>query len=483
MKILFTCSEVQPLVKTGGLADVAASLPKALAQLGHDVRILLPAYPQAVAHCSIHARHEFEGPAGAGALLETRLPGSDITVWLLDAVWAFQRSGNPYLDASGMPWADNPYRFAFLSRVAVEVARNRMALDWQPEVVHCNDWQTALVPALLTLEDERPATLFTIHNLAYQGVFSADIFQHLGLPEAFWHHQSLEFFEQVSFMKGGLVYADRITTVSPSYALEITGPSFGCGLDGLLRQRSHDLVGIINGVDDDEWNPAHDPHIAQRFTAQSFENKALNSRALRLELGLPERPDLPLVALIGRLVEQKGIDLILDCLEAMLELPLQLVILGSGHAAFEQALEQAAARYPERMAIRMGYDEGLAHRIEAGANLFLMPSRFEPCGLNQMYSQKYGTLPLVHAVGGLRDTVVDADDRALLSGDATGFSFHEATGACLLETLKRALGIWQYPDMWARMALKGMLKDFSWEASARQYLAQYELAIQARKSS
>lgn len=482
MKILFTSSEVLPLVKTGGLADVSASLPKALKSLGHDVRILLPAYPQAVAKCTILKRHEFDGPSGAGSLFEATLPGTNICVWLLDSVWAFSRTGNPYLDGSGVPWEDNPYRFAFLSRIAVEIAQDRMGLSWQPDIVHCNDWQTALVPALLSLETRRPATLFTIHNLAYQGVFPEEVFHHLGLPVAFWDHDGLEFYGQVSFMKGGLVYADRITTVSPNYAREITTSEFGCGLEGLLRYRKDVLAGIINGVDADDWNPAHDPYLHKAYSAQSFENKAMNSRALRMELDLPDRPDLPLVALIGRLVEQKGIDLILDVLERLLALPLQLVILGSGQPEFEDALQSAAMRYPEIMVLRIAYDEGLAHRIEAGANLFLMPSRFEPCGLNQMYSQKYGTLPLVHAVGGLEDTVVDADDRALLAGEATGFKFYEPTAMAFMDALQRALFVWQRPDMWARMALKGMLKDFSWEASARLYEAQYAMALASRKT-
>ena len=478
-KILFATSEAHPLIKTGGLADVSGSLPAALKSLNHAVRLILPAYPQAKERagplkCITTIR--LPGSQEEARILEGRLPGSRVFVWLVDYPPAFDREGNPYLDANGRDWPDNAERFAFFCRVVTEIAMGRAGLDWRPEIVHCNDWQTGLVPALLSLEAERPTTVFTIHNLAYQGMFPAEVFFRLGLPPQLWHFEGLEFHNHLSFIKGGLAYADKLTTVSPTYAREIQTAEFGYGLDGLLRHRASDLHGILNGIDLDEWNPATDPHIERHYNAKRFSAKQDNKRALQAEFGLPESNDL-LLGSVGRLVEQKGVDLLLDIIEPLVELPVQLALLGSGEARFETALQEAAARYPHKISINLGYSERLAHRIEAGADAFLMPSRFEPCGLNQLYSLRYGTPPIVHAVGGLADTVVDATPKAIKQKTATGFCFYYASGDALLRTVTHALEVYAQPVKWRGIARTAMAQVFDWKSSARQYIALYKQAM------
>ncbi len=479
-KILFATSEAHPLIKTGGLADVSGSLPAALKSLNHAVRLILPAYPQAKEKagplkCITTIR--LPGSQEEIKILEGRLPGSRVFVWLVDYPPAFDRPGNPYLDANGHDWPDNAERFAFFCRIVSEIAMGRAGLDWRPEIVHCNDWQTGLVPALLSLEPERPATVFTIHNLAYQGMFPAEVFFRLGLPPQLWHFEGLEFHNHLSFIKGGLAYADKLTTVSPTYAREIQTAEFGYGLDGLLRHRAADLRGILNGIDLDEWNPACDPHIVRHYDARRFSAKRDNKRALQTDFSLPESNDL-LLGSVGRLVEQKGVDLVLDIIEALAELPVQLALLGSGEARFETALQDAAARFPHKISIKLGYSEHLAHRVEAGADAFLMPSRFEPCGLNQLYSLRYGTPPIVHAVGGLADTVVDATPEAIRRKTATGFCFYYASGDALLRTIHHALEIYAQTPKWRAIARTAMTQVFDWKNSARQYVALYREALQ-----
>lgn len=472
-KILFVTSEAHPLIKTGGLADVSGSLPKALADIDQDVRLIVPNY-QAIKTdqeskllCSLRVDNRIVN------LLETQLPESEVKVWLVDYPEFFDRPGNPYLDELGESWPDNPDRFALFCRIAVEVAMNRAGLDWQPDVVHCNDWQSGLVPALLTLESDAPASVFTIHNLAYQGLFPAENILGLNLPGQLWNPEGLEFFHMLSFIKGGLVYADRITTVSPTYALEIQTSAFGYGLEGLLLHRKEVLSGILNGIDMAAWNPETDPLIPQHFRAESLATKQYNKSELQRRFALPVNDHIPLCGLIGRLVEQKGIDLIIDCLPEMLAMPMQFVLLGSGDKAFEQRLQNLAHVYPDKMAISLGYDEPLAHLIEAGSDLFLMPSRFEPCGLNQMYSQRYGTLPIVRKTGGLADTVVDTLPETIANKTATGFVFNEATASSLLEAIKRAMILYSDQKTWAAIQETAMHKDFSWRHSAEQYLMLY----------
>jgi starch synthase len=320
-------------------------------------------------------------------LLETMLPNSNVVIWLVDCPKFFDVEGNPYVDVFGNSYKDNAERFALFCRVAIEIAMNRAQLDWKADIVHCNDWQTGLVPALLSLEYQCPATVFTVHNMAYQGIFSGLTAAMLHLPGQLLSVHGLEFHGMISFLKGGIAYADKITTVSPTYAQDIQTPELGYGLEGLLVYRSDDLTGIINGIDGD-WNPETDHQIAQNYTANSLQTKSINKTALQARLNLPVDGGVLLLSLISRLVEQKGIDMLLDCLPELLLLPVQIVILGSGDKIFERRLSEFAAAYPHKMALTLGYNETLAHQIEAGADVFLMPSRFEPCGLNQMYSQR-----------------------------------------------------------------------------------------------
>ncbi|MGZ8227841.1 MAG: glycogen synthase GlgA [Methylococcaceae bacterium] len=473
-KILFVTSEAHPLIKTGGLADVSGSLPKALAEQGEDVRIILPNYQAIKTAEAIYFKSTVRVNNVDVNILETRLPGTEVIVWLVDYPEFFGLPGNPYVDENGDAWENNAERFALLCRVAVEVAMNRAYLDWAPEIVHCNDWQSGLVPALLSLESHRPATVFTIHNMAYQGLFPKATVATLKLPEQLWSLGGIEFNDLLSFLKGGLAYCDRITTVSPTYAQEIQTAEFGYGLEGLLSYRKDALSGIINGIDTDQWNPQTDPAISEHFDASSLSKKLLNKTALQEKFSLPVNGKIPVFALISRLVEQKGIDLILECLPEVMTLPVQFVLLGSGDKDFEQQLVEFAKTYPDKMAITLGYNEALSHLIEAGADIFLMPSRFEPCGLNQIYSQRYGTVPIVRKTGGLADTVVDAVPETLSNNTATGFVFNDATPGTLLEAIKRALLIYSLPTVWEQLQINGMETDYSWNESAKQYMALYE---------
>ncbi len=479
-RILFPVSEAYPLMKTGGLGDVAGSLPPALASLGADVRLLMPAYHDTlrrVGKTRVRVRFHVPEHDATVSLRQTVLPGTGVKVWLLDFPPAFDRPGNPYHDEHGHPWADNPYRFALLSRAAAIVARGDAGMKWRADVVHCHDWQTALTVALLAQSPVRPATVFTIHNLAYQGLYPRYVFDALQLPKPLWSVDTLEFYGQMSFIKGGIAFADRVTTVSPRYAQEIQTPAFGHGLEGLLRHRAADLVGIVNGIDDRVWDPKTDPHLRRHYDSHSFARKRGNKTLLQQEFGLAEQADVPLIGLVGRLAEQKGIDLVADALPRMLDRPWQLVVLGTGAAEYEARLRDFAARHGDRVAVRIGYDEALAHRIEAGSDLFLMPSRFEPCGLNQMYSLRYGTVPVVHRVGGLADTVVDADDATLAAGTATGFVFDGATPQELARALDRALSSYADSKVWRKIALCGMKQSFSWRTSAEQYMHQYRAVL------
>jgi starch synthase len=483
-KILFITSEAIPLIKTGGLADVSGALPVALNRLGNDVTLMLPAYPQAkqkLQNPSAVAQLYLPGLPGNIKLIKGKLPNAELSVLLVDYAPAFEREGNPYLDDQGQPWEDNAERFALLARAAHRVALNQAGLNWQPDVVHCNDWQTGLLPALLHSESPRPATLFTIHNLAYQGLFPEETFSALALDDALWAPTALEFYGQMSFIKGGLVFADRITTVSPNYANEIQTPEFGCGLQGLLRYRASVLSGIVNGIDQTTWDPQNDSLIAHNYSAEQLQYKTDNKNHLQKHFGLPVSVDYMLIGFIGRLVEQKGIDLIAKIIEHIGDLPIQLVILGSGEKRFETALQQAAKKFPNQVGVKIGYDEALAHQIEAGCDAFLMPSRFEPCGLNQLYSLRYGTLPIVHNVGGLADTVTDADQGNINQKRATGIVFYEPTDQALLAAIKRACELYNQPQIWTDIVTTGMRQQFNWEASAGRYMELYQGAIDARR--
>ncbi|MDR2876872.1 MAG: glycogen synthase GlgA [Chromatiales bacterium] len=485
-RVLFVSSEAHPLVKTGGLADVAGALPVALKALRCDVRIMIPAYKSALARIQSVMQDvkeiavlDIEQADAPVRLLETRLPGSSVRVWLVDSPAHFDRDGGPYGPTGGGDWPDNAQRFALFSRVAVAVAQGEAGLDWQPTVVHCNDWQSGLVPALLSRRTPRPATVFTIHNLSYQGLFSWETFQSLALPQDLWSMHGMEYFGNFSFIKGGLVYSDMLSTVSPQYAKEITTPQFGYGLEELLRHRGDRLVGILNGADYRQWNPTRDAYIPYPYNTYNFADKQRNKTALQARMGLAQNASVPLLGMIGRLVEQKGFDLLLDALPELLRThDLQLAVLGSGDPALEERLRAAARAHPGRVAAQFGYSEELAHQIEAGADIFVMPSRFEPCGLNQIYSLRYGTVPVVHRTGGLVNTVVDATPEALRAGVATGFVFNEPSPAALASALTRALASYASPRMWKLLTFQGMQQDFSWRRSAQQYLSLYRQAIQ-----
>ena len=473
-KILFVTSEAHPLIKTGGLADVSGSLPKALAGLGVDVRLIMPNYQAIKTTEEIYYKSTVRVNNTDVNILETRLPGTQVIVWLVDYPEFFDFPGNPYVDEQGNAWANTAERFALFCRIAVEVAMNRSYLEWTPDIIHCNDWQSGLVPALLSLEASRPATVFTIHNMAYQGIFPKATEASLNLPKSLWNPDGIEFNGMLSFIKGGLAYADRITTVSPTYAQEIQTADFGYGLEGLLSHRNDVLTGIINGIDADQWNPETDAYISERYNISTLNKKQLNKTALQNKHSLPVDNNIPVIALVSRLVEQKGIDLVLECLPEMLTLPLQFFLLGNGNKSFEQQLSLFAETYPDKIAITIGYDEALAHLLEAGADIFLMPSRFEPCGLNQLYSQRYGTVPIVRKTGGLADTVVDTLPETLSKNTATGFVFNEATSGALMETIKRALIVYSQPKTWKQLQTTGMKKDYSWTKSAKEYMALYE---------
>ena len=482
-KVLFVTSEAHPVVKTGGLADVSGSLPAAIKALKQDIRIIMPAYRQALRAVEKLqlVSVDIEGVPPTVRILEGRFPGTTIKLWLVDSPAHFDREGSPYLNELGDDWDDNAERFATFANAVVAVATNQAGLNWQADVVHCNDWQTGLVPALLSQHPKRPATVFTIHNMAYHGYFPTEKFQALGLPQSLWGIHGLEFYGGLSFIKGGLSYSDIINTVSPTYAQEILSPTYGYGLEGLLAHRHDRLVGILNGVNYKEWNPADDPHLKHHFNHNDLEGKAQNKRNLQGQFGLPKKSDIPLLGLVGRLVEQKGIDLVLDIIPQLIEQDAQLVVLGSGHKRFEQALSQVASDHPRHIAVHIGYNEALAHQIEAGADIFLMPSRYEPCGLNQIYSLRYGTVPIVRKTGGLADTVVDASDEHLEAGDATGLHFEHANREGLWWATQRALTLYrEQPKLWQKMVKRGMKQDFSWKQSAKHYLELYERAQQLR---
>ena len=474
LRILFAASEAYPLIKTGGLADVAGFLPRALQELGVEVIVALPAYARVLEQLKARVIAHVPTFRGYALIRESRLPNSKVRLWLVDHPLFSERYGNPYLNDEGEEWPDNPIRFGLFNQTMARVLAGRTAIGHKFDLVHCNDWQTGLLPVYMHQEELTTPTIFTIHNLAYQGIYPASFHVELALPPSSWSHDGVEFHHMLSFIKGGLVYTDRITTVSPSYAEEIKHDEFGYGLSGLLLYRSDDLIGIINGIDTKTWNPAADPLIAVTYDVEHLDRKVENKLALQRRLGLPEDPDVMVLGNVGRMVEQKGIDLILDALPQLVEQPVQIVIEGSGDARFETRLAEAMSQWPDKVGGLIGYDEALAHLIEAGADTFLMPSRFEPCGLNQMYSQVYGTLPIVYPTGGLRDTVVDATEQNIADGVATGFWMDSLSGSALVRAVMEALARYREPSVWRQLQTTAMRQDFSWEHSAKEYLRLYQ---------
>jgi starch synthase len=487
LRVVIVASEVVPFAKTGGLADVAGALPVALARMGHQVSVIMPRYPM-VERAVRSLEKVSEGltvPMGSsieqGAVWSARL-APKTPVYFIEQQAYFDRDAL-YTSASG-DYPDNAQRFAFFAKAALEACR---ALKLQPDIIHCHDWQTALIPAYLKVAFPHDpvfasiGSLLTIHNIAYQGLFSPEVMEFLQLPPHTYSPDGVEFYGRVSYLKAGIVYADLINTVSQRYSQEIQTPEFGCGLDGILRYRGQDVSGISNGIDDREWNPATDRLIAARYTAANLSGKMLCKRDLLTTFGLsPEWLNAPVVGMVSRLVDQKGFDLIETAIHRMLALDIGLVVLGVGEARYEDLLRQMRARYAGKIGVAIGVDNVLAHKIEAGSDIFLMPSRFEPCGLNQMYSLRYGTVPVVRATGGLDDNVEAYD---AVSGRGTGFKFEAYDAEALLAALQRAVTLYRDRASWEGLMQRGMQADFSWAQSARAYSDLYVKALAKRQGS
>jgi starch synthase len=478
MRVLFVSSEIYPLAKTGGLADVSAALPLALARLGVDIRLLLPGYPRAISAArnksALLNLDDFMG-AGKSRLIAARMPDTGLPVWLVDCPALFSRGGGLYQNEQGEDWPDNGKRFAFFSHLAARLAQGDLLAGERADIVHINDWHAALVPLLLAASGgcAAPPTVLTVHNPAFQGLFPRELDAELALPDDAASAAALEFHGKLSFLKAGLRFADHITTVSPTYAQEILTPELGCGLDGIFRERASSLTGILNGADYRVWNPARDPFIPAHFCPSDTSGKRVCKTDLQGSLGLALEANTPLIAYVSRLTHQKMADVVVAALPQIMARNAQFAILGEGDRVIERQLQEAADQYKGRLAVHVGYDEAFAHRLYAGADILLHPSRFEPCGLAQLYALRYGTVPIVRHVGGLVDTIVDAGDGAWRPGGANGFAFRDDTPADMLASIDRTLDVCRQPLAWRRIQHNAMTADFSWDASARRYLAIY----------
>jgi len=473
MRILHVTSEFYPLVKTGGLADVCSALPVAQRALGHDARVVLPGYPAVMHALEDDSRviEEVELDGTVATLLRGTLKGIEVPAYVVDSAALYDRDGGPYLDRQGREYGDNALRFAMLSRAAARVGLGADE-EFLPDVLHGHDWQAGLAPAYVAhASGHRPRTVHTIHNLGYQGVFSAELFPRLGLPDEAMHMEGVEYHGGVSFLKAALWYADALTTVSRTYAAEIQTPAFGHGLEGLLRGRSGSLTGIVNGVDYDVWDPRRDPRLPRPYDVQRLGGKLASKAKLRLRFEL-ERAHGPLFVAVARLTHDKGLDLVAEAAEVLPEVDGQLAILGTGDPAIEASLQHLAAQFRGRVGFVRGYDEALAHLMQAGADVTLVPSRTEPCGLTQLYAMRYGSLPLVRRTGGLADTVTGASVENL--DRATGFVFDEPTPQALARAMRHAAELFGQPSIWLALQRRAMRADFGWERAAARYLEVYE---------
>lgn len=483
MRILLASSEVHPYSKTGGLADMVGALAKTLAQLGHEVCLVTPLYRGIAAQFPDLQRTEYDlnlplGPGFARGSIFSLCPSERLSVFFVDHPQFYDRPSLYHHNGSDYP--DNAARFLFLCKAVVHLAN---ALPLRPEIIHVHDWQTGFVPLLLRHHYKTegqgvpPPCCITLHNLAYQGLFPPTLYSLSNLPWEYFNPSAVEFYGKLSFLKAGITFADSITTVSPRYAREITTPELGCGLDGVLRDRQSSLTGILNGADYSEWNSAADQFIAAPFSSENLEGKAANKAALQQEFGLPIDASLPLFGSVGRLVEQKGVDILLGALEEMIPANLQFVLIGTGHAKFENAFQELARRFPNQVSVRIAFSQALAHRVEAGCDFFLMPSHFEPCGLNQMYSLRYATIPVVRATGGLDDSVIDVTE----DGEhANGIKFGEYSARALAKAIRKSLVLFTQPELLKRFRENAMAANFSWNQTAHAYLEAYDRAKQTR---
>ena len=486
MNVLFATSEAYPLIKTGGLADVSGALPKALTSLAGfdgDIKILLPAYSAVLAKLTLPQTFATIEVLGQPCtLILGKMPDSNIDVIAIKNAFLYERNGGPYNDENGVDWADNALRFGVLSRMASLLCSKDSPLQhWQPDLLHCNDWQTGLAPAYMKLVDGvSTKSIFSIHNMAFQGNFDASWLKKLALPAEHFNIYGFEYFEQISFLKAGLFYADQLSTVSPTYAKEIQTSAFGFGLQGLLKTRHADLTGILNGIDAHEWNPATDVHLPKNYSNARIAGKKTVKHTLQQQLGLQMNADAPLLGVVSRLTHQKGLDLLPNIMPTLIAKGCQFAILGSGDKALEASFNGLEAQYPQQVSVNIGYHEHLSHNIMAGCDMFIMPSRFEPCGLNQLYGLAYGTPPIVSATGGLADSVCDTQELSLKNNTATGFVVKNVTNVSLLGAISRAIDTWHDKKTWRNIQKNGMQQDISWASSAILYLNLYKKILGER---
>lgn len=478
MKILHVCSEVFPLLKTGGLADVSGALPDALNKLNTDNRLLVPGFPafmNGVQDKKLVV--ELYGKFGASYIKLYLGKLNNVDIYIIDAPELYNRTGNPYLNSDNQSYSDNYLRFALLGWMAARIA-DSLDSDWVPNIVHGHDWHAGLMPAYIKATEmysgnKLASTVLTVHNLAYQGIFPDYVYNELELPSNFFNVNGMEFYGQISFLKSGLYFADKLTTVSPTYALEIQTKEQGCGLEGLLHNRSSDLSGVLNGVDPTVWSPSQDSIIAKNFNSKSITGKSECRLALQTHIGISQQTEKPIFAIVSRLTEQKGLHLVVEGIYEIINRGGQVVILGSGDKEIESAFEHVAKTHPESVALQLGYDENHAHRIIAGSDVIMVPSRFEPCGLTQLYGMAYGTLPLVHKVGGLKDTVTDTSLENLADDLASGFVFNEFSVDGFNTAVRRAFALYARKPDWKKVQKHAMQQNFGWDIAAKKYLDIY----------